>query len=1010
MNFINSLNDKYFTLNGVQYFRNYVSAVHGNNVEIYNCYEREDVLVSLTKFSEFTVDGSVYSSAAELQSALLEVTFSRLTTGDSAVMDQNNIGRIIATGNIGPAENVFFNASMAVANRLNTMQIIITAKQTPVIITASLLVSAGTYNYVSKRYKYLFKPGKGEWGLNGTAINSTHLELINVENYLVDDLLSEPNAIINNLGELPEGDYVTAANASSWDFTESGADGESGIKTYYFSYETNGVLYFVQFVGVPGNYGQGYTAQFTESDFVSSTDSRITDIPTLEDILEQGGNTNVSQLTNDGDGTSPYATIANVNGLNVTINQAAAELYLKNNSGTTLATVNLGFLNNEGTTFYYDVTSQKLELRNDEETVLSEIPVSAFVSNLMQSVDFNATSPQTLEFKDAQGNIAESVTFTINNIQGLQTALNSKANTDGSNASGNWPININGKAALASQIATTNAGNMNFHWLDGISAGVSSTWMWGGTNVTDMYVYSPVSFPISNATQIALDNKVNLNGSNVTGSWPISISGTAETSTTATNWSRTYVSDFNIPIGFKLLESYVSPANSPENGNWGQGIQFSTNNNPNYANQLVFDITGNLFTRTKYDSSWNSWSKIPLDQNVLHKTGDEIKSGNITIDGNNRGLYLGNAGNNASILSNNNGNLDITPRAGYDTVFTAGKIGVGKTPETKLDVNGGGSFGSGTVNAGQTSINIRNELGKTWGLISGTPNVAEDSFTLRNITDNLDILFATPNGNIGLGSYSPAAKLHISNGTGGNQLMLTRGSGGVLLGQPLNEDSLIMYNKTGTTTYQKWHQSGNISLGSQTDNGYKLDVIGNGRFTGELSILDGTMATSAVNKSQLDNKGNFIIDTVADGYISKTGNVTKSGIITFTDSPIIPDATNLYHPVTRKQLNNVRVADFVTIKGTDYTVNTADDIGQTGVITVYINATANNVTITLPGVLNIADRYTYNFKRIDNSSYIAKIISPLTIDGQTSISLGYLHSVTIKSVIDKFWIFSKYTP
>lgn len=132
--------------------------------------------------------------------------------------------------------------------------------------------------------------------------------------------------------------------------------------------------------------------------------------------------------------------------------------------------------------------------------------------------------------------------------------------------------------------------------------------------------------------------------------------------------------------------------------------------------------------------------------------------------------------------------------------------------------------------------------------------------------------------------------------------------------------------------------------------------------------------------------------------------------MTFNDSPIIPDAVDLYNPVTRKQLINYRISDFVTIKGVDYTVNTADDIGQTGVITVYINAIANNVTITLPGVLNIADRYTYNFKRIDNSSYTAKINSSLTIDGQLSISLGYLHSVTIKSVIDKFWIFSKYTP
>lgn len=390
MNFINSLNDKYFTLNGVQYFKNYVSAVHGSKVEIYNCYERKDVLVPLTRFSEFTVDGSVYSSATQLQEALLEVTYSRLTIGDSSTIDQNNTARVINAGNIVPTANIFFNTKVAVAAKLNNMDIVITAKQTPVIITASLLSTDGTH--VSKSYKYLFKPGKGTWGINGTSINQSHLELISVENYLIDNLLSEPNAVINNLGELPDGNFVAAANALSWDFSDSGANDESGIKTYYFSYETDGVLYFAQFVGAPNNYGGGYTDQFTTADFVSTTDSRITDIPTLEDVLEQGGNTNVSQLINDGDGTSPYATVANVNGLNVTVNQAAAELYLKNSSGTTLATVNLGFLNNEGTTFFFNTVTQKLELRNDTGAVLSEIPVSAFVSNLMQSVDFNAVS------------------------------------------------------------------------------------------------------------------------------------------------------------------------------------------------------------------------------------------------------------------------------------------------------------------------------------------------------------------------------------------------------------------------------------------------------------------------------------------------------------------------------------------------------------------------------------------------------------------------------------------
>ncbi len=805
MNFINSLTEKHFTLNGIEYFKNYVSAVYGNKIEVYNCYERKDVLIPLTHFSEFSVGGSVYGSALELQAALLEVTYSRLTIGDSSAIDQNNTAKVINVGMIGPApsNNPFFSPVTAVEQKLNAMQITITAKQTPVIITALLLGSSGNANFVSKQYKYFFKPGKGNWGLNGSEISFLHLELISVENYLVDDLLRDPNAIIENLGTIPDGNFVTAANAATWDFSESGVEGESGTKTYYFSYETDDVLYFVQFVGRPDLYGIGYEAQFTMDDFVSSTDSRVTDISNLEEVLEQGGNINVSQLTNDGNGTSPYATVSEVNGLFVSVNQAAAELYLKNSDNITLATVNLGFLNNEGTTFFYNHTTKKLELRNDAGMALSEIPVSTFVSNVMQSAAFNAVSPQILEFKDAEGNVVDSVVLTINNVEGLQAILNLKANKDGSNTSGTWPINITGTAALSSNSA---------------------------------------------------------------------------------NWLTSLVTDFNTPTGFRLLEANSGALNRPGVGVWGQGIQFSTNNNPAYINQLVFDVSGNLHTRSKNNGIWNSWSAIPLDQNILHKTGDESKYGSLTIEGNNKGLYIGNSGNNASILYNSDGNLDITPPSGKNTIFTAGRIGVGMNPQYKFDVNGS-IRAEGALVISQTAI-----------------------------------------------------------------------------------------------------------------------------FGGEVTVPSGTQATSAVNKSQLDGESQLIRSTIANDYIPKTGAVTKYGSMTFIESPILPDATLNSHPITKKQLDSAKFTDYVFIKSSNYTVNTISDIGQTGIITIYIDATLNNIVITLPDILQSFDTYTYNFKRIDNSNYTARIASTMTIDGQAFISLGYLHSVTIKKVIDKYWIFSKYTP
>ena len=72
---IKTLSGTRFTLNGIQYFKNYISAVYGNKIEIFNCYERKDVLLPQTHFNQFTVDGVYYSDAASLQSALLGVIY-----------------------------------------------------------------------------------------------------------------------------------------------------------------------------------------------------------------------------------------------------------------------------------------------------------------------------------------------------------------------------------------------------------------------------------------------------------------------------------------------------------------------------------------------------------------------------------------------------------------------------------------------------------------------------------------------------------------------------------------------------------------------------------------------------------------------------------------------------------------------------------------------------------------------------------------------------------------------
>ena len=113
-----------------------------------------------------------------------------------------------------------------------------------------------------------------------------------------------------------------------------------------------------------------------------------------------------------------------INGLKLEVNQLTSEVYLKDSDNNILSTINVGFLNNEGTSFVYNDVDNTLELYNDSEELLTAIPVSSFLTNTVSQIIFNTTTPTILELLDSNNNVIDSVQLTISNVQGLQTALN----------------------------------------------------------------------------------------------------------------------------------------------------------------------------------------------------------------------------------------------------------------------------------------------------------------------------------------------------------------------------------------------------------------------------------------------------------------------------------------------------------------------------------------------------------------------------------------------------------
>ncbi|MBE99310.1 hypothetical protein [Flavobacterium coralii] len=282
MHIISNLNDTRFTLDGAQYLKNYISRISENRITIFNCYDNKDVLLPWIVYSEVQLNGSVYPNAQALHAAILDVIYLRTTLGNGPAFNQNNKGRVLYFGNyFVPNGLPIQNFQVATIVNALPFPIVIQADESPIFFS---LIKEG------KTYLFCFLGGKGTWGTNGggTAVTSTQLTLVSIYSLTQNEVENNPGATIIALGDLPTGDYLTAANSAERDFSDSGTFDEDGnIITYYFSYTQDEVLYFVQFVGEAGVYGGG-NANFLESDLVPSTNSDITPEQNLQQTIDNG--------------------------------------------------------------------------------------------------------------------------------------------------------------------------------------------------------------------------------------------------------------------------------------------------------------------------------------------------------------------------------------------------------------------------------------------------------------------------------------------------------------------------------------------------------------------------------------------------------------------------------------------------------------------------------------------------------------------------------------------------
>lgn len=282
MNIIVTISDRRFSLNGIQYLKNYITRISGNRLTIKNCYDGSDVLLPLTVYTDFTVNGLTYDSASLLQAALLDVLYSRNTLGGDSPepVFQNNFTKFIPAywpGNTQPTES-------DIADWINAnLTFTVNENQSKVFIRFFAYINETYYSLI-----YDFGGGTGTWGANPDGLSDVNpvlqdrIKLLGQFPVTITDIENNDQTNIIALGAIEEGDFLYTANSEERDFSDAS-------KQHYFSYYIGDVLYFALFIGEPGLYG-GSNDPFTESDFADITNSDITPVPNINEVT-QAGNT-----------------------------------------------------------------------------------------------------------------------------------------------------------------------------------------------------------------------------------------------------------------------------------------------------------------------------------------------------------------------------------------------------------------------------------------------------------------------------------------------------------------------------------------------------------------------------------------------------------------------------------------------------------------------------------------------------------------------------------------------
>lgn len=307
----------------------------------------------------------------------------------------------------------------------------------PAIVTTKSTVFTCTYSVGYTLYKalYAFKKEPGTYGVGGQTIALSDLNYIGRE-IIVDILDPDDLAVADNIQD--------SINESSNTFDTSIVNifrrtiqGEVRVYAYTPENDYQEFIGFGQtpineedFTDITGNGNEESDNDITGFVFDQNTGNLTIETSQGDDFVvslggvyataAQGALADTAIQIEDLDPYSKRVDTAR----KLSVNPAGATISLLDENGNLLDTVSLGFLNNEGTTLVYNSTDETIEIRNDDNDLLSSIPVSSFVTNVGSNLNLSGSQ---IQLRDDSNAVLSTINLSISSVQGLQGALDGKA-------------------------------------------------------------------------------------------------------------------------------------------------------------------------------------------------------------------------------------------------------------------------------------------------------------------------------------------------------------------------------------------------------------------------------------------------------------------------------------------------------------------------------------------------------------------------------------------------------